>query len=38
FGEQEEAVTAARVALSSQVAKNIKFGMTLLGIHVPDRM
>ncbi|MEO9968091.1 MAG: arginine--tRNA ligase [Reichenbachiella sp.] len=38
FGEQEASVTAARVALSAQVAKNIKYGMSLLGIHVPDRM
>ncbi|WP_422361485.1 arginine--tRNA ligase [Reichenbachiella sp.] len=38
FGEQDETVTASRVALSAQVAKNIKFGMSLLGIHVPDRM
>ncbi|MEP2024159.1 MAG: arginine--tRNA ligase [Reichenbachiella sp.] len=38
FGEQEPSVTASRVALSAQVAKNIKFGMSLLGIHVPDRM
>lgn len=38
FGEQPKEVTATRVALSAQVAKNIKFGMSLLGIHVPDRM
>ena len=38
FGEQAQEVTASRVALSVQVAKNIKFGMFLLGIHVPDRM
>lgn len=38
FGEQEEGVISARVALSAQVAKNIKFGMSLLGINVPDRM
>lgn len=38
FGEQQAAVTASRVVLSAQVAKNIKFGMSLLGIHVPDRM
>ncbi|SMD33748.1 arginyl-tRNA synthetase [Reichenbachiella faecimaris] len=38
FGEQDQGVTTARVALSAQVAKNIKFGMSLLGIHVPDRM
>lgn len=38
FGEQAAEVTASRVALSAQVAKNIKYGMSLLGIHVPDRM
>lgn len=38
FGAQDEKITASRVALSAQVAKNIKFGMSLLGINVPDRM
>ncbi|MEO9806273.1 MAG: arginine--tRNA ligase [Reichenbachiella sp.] len=38
FGEQAQEVTVSRVALSAQVAINIKFGMSLLGIHVPDRM
>jgi len=38
FGEQADVVTASRVAISAQVAKNINFGMSLLGIHVPDRM
>ncbi|UXX79745.1 arginine--tRNA ligase [Reichenbachiella carrageenanivorans] len=38
FGEQAAEITASRVALSAQVAKNIKYGMSLLGIHVPDRM
>lgn len=38
FGDQPAEVTAARVALSAQVAKNIKFGMSLLGIRVPERM
>lgn len=38
FGDQPTGVTSARVALSAQVAKNIKFGMSLLGIRVPDRM
>jgi arginyl-tRNA synthetase len=37
FGEEEE-VVKSRVVLSKQVAANIKFGMDLLGIHVPDRM
>lgn len=38
FGEQAQEVTVSRVALSAQVAINIEFGMSLLGIHVPDRM
>lgn len=38
FGDDDSAITQFRVALSGQVARNIKFGMSLLGIHVPDRM
>lgn len=38
FGEQDENVVAFRVALSSQVARNIRFGMSLLGIKSPERM
>ncbi|MFY0627853.1 MAG: arginine--tRNA ligase [Reichenbachiella sp.] len=38
FGDDTKGVTDFRVALSKQVARNIKFGMSLLGIHVPDRM
>jgi arginyl-tRNA synthetase len=38
FGEVEDNVIQFRVALSEQVARHIKYGMSLLGIHVPDRM
>lgn len=37
FGD-DEAVMSSRVAMSIQVAKNINFGMSLLGIKVPERM
>ncbi len=38
FLENDPTVLAFRVALSSQTAKTIKKGMSLLGITVPDRM
>lgn len=38
FLEDNKDVLAFRVALSSQTAKTIKKGMSLLGINVPDRM
>ena len=38
FGDDNPAVTQFRVALSAQVARQIKYGMSLLGIKVPERM
>ena len=38
FHEKDQQLQAFRVALSFQTAKTIKRGMSLLGIHVPERM
>ncbi|WP_109831357.1 arginine--tRNA ligase [Reichenbachiella versicolor] len=38
FGDDNDKVVQFRVALSVQVARQIKFGMSLLGIKVPERM
>ncbi len=38
FLENDDVVLAFRVALSDLTAKTIKKGMSLLGIHVPERM
>ncbi len=38
FLENDDSVVAFRVALSELTSKTIKKGMSLLGIHVPDRM
>lgn len=38
FHEKDQQLQAFRVALSLQTAKTIKRGMSLLGIHVPERM
>lgn len=38
FGDDDEKVTQLRVALSAQVARQINYGMSLLGIKVPERM
>jgi arginyl-tRNA synthetase len=38
FSETKGQLQAFRVALSKQVAKTIKIGMKLLGIHVPEKM
>jgi arginyl-tRNA synthetase len=38
FHEKDLATQAFRVALSAHTAKTIKRGMSLLGIHVPERM
>nr|MBI1232501.1 arginine--tRNA ligase [Cytophagales bacterium] len=38
FSETKGQLQAFRVALSMQVAKTIKIGMKLLGIHVPEKM
>ena len=36
--EENEAVKVFRIALSANVAKNVRLGMNLLGIEVPSRM
>lgn len=38
FSETKGQLQSFRVALSQQVAKTIKIGMKLLGIHVPEKM
>lgn len=38
FSETKGQLQSFRVALSQQIAKTIKIGMTLLGIHVPEKM
>ena len=38
FSETKGQLQSFRVALSKQVAKTIKIGMKLLGIHVPEKM
>ena len=38
FSETKGQLQAFRVALSKQIAKTIKIGMKLLGIHVPEKM
>lgn len=38
FHEKDQTIQSFRVALSALTAKTIKRGMSLLGIHVPERM
>lgn len=38
FHEKDQAIQSFRVALSALTAQTIKKGMSLLGIHVPERM